>query len=77
MLVDNPEGAASAFESAGLTVRGRREVLVVDVEDEVGALGSLARRFADAGINVDLLYLATDTRLVLGVDDLDAGRALV
>ena len=77
VLVDNPEGAASAFESAGLTVRGQREVLVVDVEDEVGELGSVARRFADAGVNVDLVYLATATRLVLGVDDLDAGRAVV
>lgn len=77
VLVDDPEGAANAFESAGLTVRGQREVLVVSVENEPGALGSLARRFADAGVNVDLLYVAADHRLVLGVDDLEAGRALV
>jgi hypothetical protein len=77
VLVDDPEGAASAFESAGLTVRGQREVLVVGVENEPGALGNLARRFADAGVNVDLVYVAADHRLVLGVDDLDAGRALV
>ena len=77
VLVDDPEGAANAFESAGLTVRGHREVLVVSVENEPGALGSLARRFADVGVNVDLLYVAADHRLVLGVDDLEAGRALV
>lgn len=77
VLVDDPEGAANAFESAGLTVRGQREVLVVSVENEPGALGSLARRFADVGVNVDLLYVAADHRLVLGVDDLEAGRALV
>ena len=77
VLVDDPEGAANAFESAGLTVRGQREVLVVGVENEPGALGSLTRRFADAGVNVDLVYVAADHRLVLGVDDLEAGRALV
>ncbi len=77
VLVDEPEGAVSAFESAGLTVRGQREVLVASIKNEPGALGSLARRFADAGVNVDLLYVAADNRLVLGVDDLDAGRTLV
>ena len=77
VLVDDPEEAANAFESAGLTVRGQREVLVVSVENEPGALGSLTRRFADAGVNLDLVYVAADHRLVLGVDDLDAGRALV
>lgn len=77
VLVDNPGGAADAFEAAGLTVRGRREVLVTSVENSTGELGSLARRFADAGVNVDLIYVASDNRLVLGMDDLDAGRGLI
>ena len=77
VLVDDAEAATAAFESAGLTVRGRREVLVANVVDQPGVLGSLARRFADAGINIDLLYMASDTRVVLGVDDLEAGGNLV
>lgn len=77
VLVDDPEAATAAFGSAGLEVRGSREVLVVDVEDQPGTLGSLARRFADAGINIDLLYMASDTRVVLGVDDLEAGSNLI
>lgn len=77
VLVDDPDGAAGAFASAGLTVRGRREVLVTSVENSPGQLGSLARRFADAGVNVDLLYVASDNRLVLGTDDLDTGRGLI
>ena len=77
VLVDDSDGAAGAFESAGLTVRGRREVLVTSVENTPGALGALARRFADAGINVDLLYVASDNRIVLGPDDIDAGRGLL
>lgn len=67
--------ARQAAENAGFEVREQREVLVTDVEDRVGALGELSRRIAEAGINVNLLYLATNTRVVLGPDDLDAARA--
>ena len=52
-------------------------MLVIDIEDRPGEMGRLTRRFADAGINVDLLYLATNTRAVVGVDDLKAGRELL
>ena len=77
VLVDDPEAATAAFQSSGLTVRGQREVLVAGVANEPGVLGGLARRFAEAGINIDLVYMAADTRIVLGVDDIDAGRSLI
>jgi hypothetical protein len=32
------------------------------------------RRIADAGVNLELIYVATATRLVIGADDLDAAR---
>lgn len=75
VLVEDAAGARRAAEEAGFEVRAEREVLVSDIEDRPGALGELARRIADAGVNVDLLYLATDTRVVLGPDDLDRVRA--
>lgn len=74
LLVDDAVAARNAFDAAGVTVTDVREVLVVDIEDRPGAMGVLARRFADAGINVDLLYLATNTRAVIGVDDFAAAR---
>ena len=77
VLVDEEDARADVFESAGLVVRGRREALVLPLEDRPGALGGLARRLASAGVNIDLLYLATDTRVVLGVDDLEAAQQLV
>ena len=77
VLVDDSDAAATAFGSAGLPVRGRREVLVTSVPNTPGSLGELARRFADAGINVDLLYVAADNQIVLGTDNLDAGRSLL
>ncbi|HUF07130.1 MAG TPA: amino acid-binding protein [Candidatus Binatia bacterium] len=75
VLVEDGGSARQAFEAAGLEVRAEREVLVVDVADRPGEMGRTMRRLADADINVDLVYLATDTRLVIGPDDLDAARA--
>lgn len=77
VLVDEEDARADVFESAGLVVRGRREALVLPLEDRPGALGGLARRLASAGVNIDLLYLATDTRVVLGVDDLETARNVI
>ena len=77
VLVDGDASAARrAFEDAGMEVRGEREVLVVDVEDTPGGLGRVARRFADAGVNVDLIYLTADGRLVLGPDDVERARSV-
>ena len=49
-----------------------REVVVVDVEDRPGVLADLARQIADAGVDLDLLYIATRNRVVFGSTDLDA-----
>jgi hypothetical protein len=38
-------------------------------------LGEVARKLARAGVNLDLLYKATQTRLVIGADDLEKARA--
>src|SRR5262245_37080047 len=67
---DDPERAAHALESAGITVT-RRGVLVVRVLDEPGTLGDVALVMATAGINIDAVYVTTRGRLVLSVDDLD------
>jgi hypothetical protein len=75
ILVEDTAAARRALEEVGLEVRGERQVLVLEVEDRPGALGEVSRRIADAGVNIDLIYLATNNRLVLGVDDLDKARA--
>jgi|SRR5687768_7910946 hypothetical protein len=77
VLVDDAATARRAFEDAGMEVRAEREVLVADVEDRPGGLGRVTRSVADAGVNVDLVYLTTDGRLVLGPDDIDRARAAV
>jgi hypothetical protein len=75
VLVEDAAAARRAIEAAGLTVRADRDVLVQNVEDRPGALGQMARRLANAGVNVDVVYLATKTRVVIGTSDLGKARA--
>jgi hypothetical protein len=74
-MVEDAAAARRALEGAGIRVVGERDVLVVDVVDQPGTLGSVARKLADAGVNIDWAYLATRTRLVLACSDLDRARS--
>ena len=74
LLVEDPDAARRALEGAGFDVQDERDVVVVDIEDRPGALGVVARRIANADVSLNLGYLATNTRLVLGADDIDSVR---
>src|SRR5262245_51728530 len=69
-LVADGAAARRALEAAGQVVRGERPVLVCPVADRPGAAGAIFRRIADAGVNVDLVYLTVGGQLVIGADDL-------
>lgn len=72
VLVENPRTAHQALEDAGFTVAAERAAVVLPgVENRPGYLGELARRLADAGINIEAAYLATHTRIVFAVDDVE------
>jgi hypothetical protein len=77
LLVEDTASASArqAAEQAGFVVRGEREVLVAPIEDRPGGLARLLAPLADAGVNTDLLYLATDSRVVIGVEDLERAQA--
>ena len=77
ILVEDVAAARRELQQAGIEVRGEREVLVLEGEDRPGALGDITRRIAKAGANIDLVYLAANTRLVIGADDLDKARSAV
>ena len=59
-----------ALEHLGIT--RKREVVVIEIDDRPGALADLALRAAKAGVNLDLVYVATKNRVVFGSPDLDA-----
>ncbi len=75
ILIEDVATAKRELQEAGLEVRGEREVLVLEIEDRPGVLGDITRRIAKAGVNIDLVYLATNTRLVIGADNLNKARA--
>jgi hypothetical protein len=77
ILVENEATAHRAREEAGFRVRSARQVLLLDIKDRPGEFGGICRRVADAGINIDLVYLTTKTRLVVGVDDPDKAHAVL
>src|SRR4051794_927477 len=61
ILVEDAAAARSALDGAGTKVEGETDVIVGDLSGSVdtpGALGTMARQIADAGVNISLLYLA-------------------
>jgi hypothetical protein len=77
ILVSDGAAARQALESAGQTVRAVTEVLLYPVEDRPGAGGAIMRRIADAGVNVDFIYLSVKGQLVIGATDIEKARAAV
>jgi hypothetical protein len=75
MLVPHAEAAKHALAISHVAVTREREVVVVDVEDRPGMLADLTRKIARAGVNLDLVYVATQNRVVFGAADLAALRA--
>jgi hypothetical protein len=70
ILVPHAEAAKHALALSQLSVSREREVVVVEVEDRPGVLADLTRKVAQAGIDLDLVYVATRDRLVFGATDL-------
>lgn len=77
VLVEEAADALTALAAGGWEVPSEQEVAIVTLEDRPGALGDVTRRLGDAGINLTLAYLATDTRLVFAADNLDEARAVL
>ena len=73
------DGAAAraALEDAGIRVLAARDVLMPRLRQDVpGQLGAIARRMAEAGVNIEVQYSDHDRNLILVVDDLERGRAV-
>ena len=67
--------AREALDRAGIRVVAVRDVLVQRLrQDQPGQLGKIARKMADAGVNIEIMYSDHDNQLILVVDDLEKGR---
>ena len=74
LLVEDAGAARQALTAAGYEVVQDRQVIVHELADVPGSAGQSLRRIADAGVNLELIYVATATRLGIGADDLHAAR---
>jgi hypothetical protein len=72
VLVPHGEAAKHLLAISHVAVTREREVVVIDVEDRPGVLADLTRQIARAGVNLDLVYVATRNRVVFGAADLAA-----
>jgi hypothetical protein len=77
ILVPHAEAARHVLAISHVAVSHEREVVVVDVEDRPGVLADLTRKIAKAGVDLDLIYIATRNRVVFGAPDLEALRAVL
>src|SRR4051812_40081210 len=77
ILVPHAEAARHALGISHLAVTREREVVVVDVEDRPGVLADLTRKIARAGVDLDLVYVATRNRVVFGAQDNEALKAVL
>jgi hypothetical protein len=75
ILVPHAEPVRRALAISHLAVTREREVVIVDVEDRPGVLADLARKIARAGVDLDLVYVATRNRVVFGSPDLAGLKA--
>jgi hypothetical protein len=74
VLVSDVAAARGAIGDIGLQVSDEREALVVDAQARPGELGRIARRIADAGVNIIYLYVASNNRLVFVAEDVERAR---
>lgn len=77
ILVPHAEAVRHLLGISHIAVSREREVVVVDVEDRSGVLADLTRAIAKAGVDLDLVYVATRNRVVFGSPDLPGLRAAV
>ena len=73
LLIEDAAAARAALEGAGIKVEGEADPLVSEIpsgqEDQPGVVGAMARTMADAGVNLQVVYLATKNRAVAVTSD--------
>jgi hypothetical protein len=76
LIADRDLAAArSALAAARIRLVAAREVVHLRLKQEVpGQLGAIARRMADAGVNIEVQYSDHERNLILLVDDAARGR---
>src|SRR6476660_3755603 len=76
-LFADGDAARKALEAVDIEVLDVREVLLQKLRQDVpGQLGKIARRMAEAGVNIEVVYSDHANQLCLVVDDLEKGKTV-
>jgi hypothetical protein len=76
-LFADAAAARKTLEAAGIEVLAERDVVVQRLKQDVpGQLGKIARRMADAGVNIEVQYSDHYNQLILVVDDVAKASAV-
>ena len=73
----DPRAVRMALREGGYAIDSELEVLMVQMPDRPGELAMIMQRLAEAQVNLRFLYLATETRVVIGVDDITQARTVL
>jgi len=74
-LFESDAPVKSTLAAVGIPVIAEREVLVQRLKQDVlGQLGMIARKMAEAGVNIETIYSDHDNQLILVVDDFVKGK---
>lgn len=68
-ITNHPDAAMEALSDIGLDYT-TRDVLLLTLTNEPGALARLARSLATAAININALYITMNGQIVLDVSDI-------
>jgi hypothetical protein len=79
ILVSDPSRTRGLLEANGFEVKEEHEAIsfYVSGDDRPGILGRYAGRIAEAGVNIERMYLASGSRLVFVTDDNAKARAAI
>lgn len=70
VLVDDADAAQAVLEAAGIEVTSVHKVDVNEVEKHTGALANEVRKYSESERNIEVLYLDTHGRIVVGTEDM-------
>lgn len=80
LVVDQPEACARVLDDASLSYE-ERTVLVAHLDDVPGELARVSRSLADAGINIEAMFLLGShdggLEIAIAVDDPEAATPMV
>ncbi len=81
LIVSDAAKARAALAGGGIECRASRDVLSIDLADQPGELGRVARKLADAGVNIDAVYVlgqkGDPKQIALWVPDVAKARSAI